>query len=310
MPDQTNSLEAVTEGRRPPTYADLFKSRERIVSAEGSEFRSHHRCGLQLGKVKFREAFPGPPMPYFYLAISLSSTTPRYESNYGAGWYRREPNSFVLVPPGVQCTMRGDPRGEFENLFLAFPEAELRQIAGEMLDVSGAHLFEAPRQPAHDPIVTALAKQVWEYASQASLGTDLVVEGNFLTLIGRLLSLGETKAIPFPEQERGGRRIVRVSLDYMRENMAERLSLADIANAASVSRVYLARVFRQQTGRTVHDHLLEVRMERAKELIRYFGRNMTFAEIAQRCGFVTHAQLTRTFTQLLGVTPGEFRDQM
>ncbi|SFH57544.1 helix-turn-helix domain-containing protein [Planctomicrobium piriforme] len=294
----------------PSTYEDVFAGTKGTVSKNDVEFRSSRRRSLQLGRVRIREAFPGPPMPYYWLRFAVSEAPATYEMNYGDGWFRRQPNSFILVPPNAECRMRGDCRGDFESLFLAFPETEVRQIAGELLETEGAHLLRAPKTEIADPYVGVLLKQLWAQSGETSLGSDIMVEGTFISLLGRLLMLGEGSREMPAVQERGGAAIVDRAVRFMRENLKARVSLEEIAGAARVSRPYLTRIFKRETGRTVHDHLVELRIKHAQELIRYFGKNLTLAEVAEQCGFANDGHLIRAFNQQLGMTPQQFRERV
>jgi len=71
----------------------------------------------------------------------------------------------------------------------------------------------------------------------------------------------------------------------------------------SVSR--LAHVFKEQMGITLVDYLTNVRIERAKKLLLATDQNCT--EICFEVGYNNQSYFTRTFKDLVGMTPRQFR---
>jgi AraC family transcriptional regulator len=93
-------------------------------------------------------------------------------------------------------------------------------------------------------------------------------------------------------------------VDYMHEHLDDSVRLSDMAAALALSPVHFARQFRLSTGRTPHQHLLGLRIERAKCLL---ASELAIAEVAVRCGFSHQEHLTRVFGRLVGVTPNAYR---
>jgi AraC-like DNA-binding protein len=98
-------------------------------------------------------------------------------------------------------------------------------------------------------------------------------------------------------------RVVR----YVRDNLAQPISLADAASAAFLSPNYLANLLKKETGQTLMELVAERRIARAKELL--VGSSAQIREIARQCGYTDEAYFTRRFRQLVGCTPRGFRDQ-
>jgi two-component system response regulator YesN len=71
----------------------------------------------------------------------------------------------------------------------------------------------------------------------------------------------------------------------------------------SISR--LAHIFKAQMGVTIIDYLTSVRIERAKQLLLATEQNCT--EICFQTGYNNQSYFTRTFKELVGMTPLHFR---
>lgn len=80
-------------------------------------------------------------------------------------------------------------------------------------------------------------------------------------------------------------------------------SLAQLADAASLSRYQLVRQFAQATGLTPHAYLLQRRLQLARHLM---GAGTPLADVAAASGFADQSHLTRLFTRSFGITPGAY----
>jgi AraC-like DNA-binding protein len=97
---------------------------------------------------------------------------------------------------------------------------------------------------------------------------------------------------------------VRRAKDCLAAHVDEHVDLESLSRAAGLSPFHLIRVFRQATGLTPHNWLVDRRVHLACNLLR---EGLSATEVAMRCGFSDQSHLTRAFKSRLGVTPGQFR---
>ena len=64
-------------------------------------------------------------------------------------------------------------------------------------------------------------------------------------------------------------------------------------------------MFRAATGYSPHNYLLNLKLERAQELLR--NPSMSLIDIALDCGFSSHSHMSRLFHKIVGVTPSAYR---
>jgi AraC family transcriptional regulator of adaptative response / methylphosphotriester-DNA alkyltransferase methyltransferase len=88
-------------------------------------------------------------------------------------------------------------------------------------------------------------------------------------------------------------------------DFASDLSLDDIARRVASSRRQLQRAYAEIGGTTFRDHLTEVRMQRAAELLE--SRALTVREVAHRVGYRQPAQFAKAFRRHRGVAPSDYR---
>jgi transcriptional regulator GlxA family with amidase domain len=102
-------------------------------------------------------------------------------------------------------------------------------------------------------------------------------------------------------------RLVNMTKEYLFKNLRQSLGLRMIARQFEVSQEHLARVFKQETGRTVFQHLQHLRLEQAKTLLLSSDRSM--AEIATDAGYSSLALFSRSFKRHIGTSPLRYRQQ-
>ena len=91
----------------------------------------------------------------------------------------------------------------------------------------------------------------------------------------------------------------------MSRHYREKLYLDDIAEKLGISPTYLSRLFKRDTGIRLQDYIVQVRVERAANLLRY--SDQTIAEIAQYVHFPSQSYLGKAFRREMHMTPKEYR---
>jgi len=83
-----------------------------------------------------------------------------------------------------------------------------------------------------------------------------------------------------------------------------RTDVAQIADACAMSKGYLSRRFRQESGISLHDFHMLIALHNAKSMLK---GGSSIVEAALDAGFYDQAHLTREFVRTYGFTPGVFR---
>ena len=97
----------------------------------------------------------------------------------------------------------------------------------------------------------------------------------------------------------------RVVVDHVLANLDTPMRVEDLAALTQLSKSHFSRAFKQSTGMPPHHYLITRRVSAAIALIRETDRPLS--EISLDVGFADQSHFTRTFVQLTGETPGEFR---
>lgn len=93
-------------------------------------------------------------------------------------------------------------------------------------------------------------------------------------------------------------------IEYMHQNINQKLALSELAERASLSSFYLSRAFKRTTGYSVIEYFNKIKIDKAKELITEGDKKVK--EVAQTLGFVDEFYFSRVFKKIEGISPSEF----
>lgn len=192
---------------------------------------------------------------------------------------------------------------------------EVKEIYGEIIGGAADHSY-----PAYSMALLRLYSTLSAAIVKLEKSNDLPLNFNsevFLKELNRLETIGEVN-----EKFRGLFDTVSGSLDDKRnakrddmlnaidavicERYADpNLCLNAIADLMGMSPVYLGRLFKALTNKSVGDHITSHRMEVAKGLLE--KTNLSVGEIAGRIGILNKSHIYTLFRQEYGVTPSEYR---
>nr|WP_246206498.1 GlxA family transcriptional regulator [Propylenella binzhouense] len=94
-------------------------------------------------------------------------------------------------------------------------------------------------------------------------------------------------------------------IELMEANIADPLSLIEIARHAGLSRRQIERLFRRNLGRSPARYYLEVRLDRAQHLLSQ--SDAPIVEVAVACGFVSASHFSKCYRELYGRSPQQER---
>lgn len=113
-----------------------------------------------------------------------------------------------------------------------------------------------------------------------------------------------TKHVPLT-QKRVDDNVLTKIIAYIDEHKSERVTMSETAAALGYSDKYLSRIINESAGFGFSTLLSTLRMEAASYLLK--NTNRTIVDIAIECGFGSERNFYRTFKELTGFTPNEYR---
>lgn len=103
----------------------------------------------------------------------------------------------------------------------------------------------------------------------------------------------------------GGNQYINKAISFMQEHYQTNISIKDICDLIYLSPYHFKRIFKEHTGRTPHRYLMDIRLEKAKELLIMKGS--TIEDIARLCGFVNAGHFAVAFKRGTKLSPSEYR---
>jgi AraC family transcriptional regulator len=101
---------------------------------------------------------------------------------------------------------------------------------------------------------------------------------------------------------------LRLVKTFIHQNLANVLSLSDIANLVHMGPCHFSRAFKESTGLSPHQYVLRRRIDRAVEMLK--DERSSLAGIAYDLGFSSQGHFTTVFRKFTGTQPSNYREQL
>ena len=115
---------------------------------------------------------------------------------------------------------------------------------------------------------------------------------------------GEAETAPAREQEE--RQVIRRGKEMITAQLDQDISLQLLAGQVHLNHRYLSALFKSETGQNLSDYVTQMRIERAKQLLK--GTQMRVQDIAPLSGYPNVKYFLAIFKQSVGATPSEYRE--
>jgi len=135
------------------------------------------------------------------------------------------------------------------------------------------------------------------------LGYQLMIKSDVLKILTLLIrySQDDTKPRELLNEKKNAMKRLQDAFEYISSNYKNKVTLEEAAKAAYMSPNYFSSYFRRVTGVTFSEYLTDLRIRKAKELLR--TTDLSTNEIAGECGFGNMSNFYRLFKKQTGSTP-------
>lgn len=179
-----------------------------------------------------------------------------------------------------------------------------RKYIQPLLDSSVECLIFSPEVPWQKEVLKNLLL-VFDVQDTESIGEIKTVE--------LLLKIWETvyenanisESIPAAKATAHTQAQLQIMMQYMHKNYSEHITLADIAQTVSVSKSSALNIFNKYLRLSPVSYLINYRLKRAAKLLA--STDSSIYSIASNTGFENVGYFCRSFKELFGVTPSEYR---
>lgn len=208
----------------------------------------------------------------------------------------------VVVPADVRN--RACWRTKHSYILLSIDPTVFRHRALELTGSDGFDLI--PHFASLDPLLYRLGLALKAETESEQLNGQFYFDSLTTTLIAHLLSHYADKVHKSHKRiGRLSRRRIQSVIDYIHSNLNLDLSLAELSEVVHISPGYFAISFKEVTGVSPHQYIIQCRINRAKRLLK--DSELSISRIAHDLGFSHQSHLNYHFKRLVGITPKTFQ---
>ena len=256
-----------------------------------------------------REMEKAPQYPADNAILICVSLTPSAVGQWRARYDGREVGVTRAIPFAttyidLNCPMEMWVRGPFDYLHYYFSKELLARIA---LDNGVSSAFQLQEVFfIEDLVVAQMTKSILAPVRHGEPLDRLALDHIAMVLGAHTLQqhCGTWKFASSPQQGLEAWQKLRAE-EMLRASLEGNISVNELAIACSLSASHFARRFRHSLGTSVHQYLIQLRIDHAKDLLSQTKR--TLVEIASLSGFCDQAAFTRTFSRIEHITPSRWR---
>ena len=182
-----------------------------------------------------------------------------------------------------------------------FNGSTMSRIYRKFMERSGSCMFSV----SDEPLCRSLFESLYETCNSESYVRDMELHEGLSRLLTMIMKdcWKETSAAGTSPSSK----TIAALGSYLQEHCFEKIRLADLAERFFINKYYLTRLFRRHYGMTISEYVFQLRIRRAKELLRFSDESLE--EIARQCGFYDLAYFSRKFKKAEGSSPSAFRRQ-
>lgn len=167
----------------------------------------------------------------------------------------------------------------------------------------GKVVFRAP----DSKIITDIIDEIHTIADSSSYLKDMEIHEKLSSLLLNIMKESWNKSLndnesSFSSEKRKDLRLIR---EYIEENYNEDIRLDFLSLKYGISKYYLSHMFKEQYGTSVNNYIINMRITKAKHLLRFSDLSTT--EIANRVGYEDVNYFIRSFKKVENITPGEYK---
>lgn len=227
--------------------------------------------------------------------------------------FHMERGDLVVIRPGQYHRPAMLDDSSYERITINISESLLSHLSTRQTDLTLpfrdlpketiSHIRLTEEQLQHYLSLTGKAESLLD---SNEFGSDLLLQSCFTVLfvfINRIFRAGDNSSANHSRVSDIMPKLVRDLLHYIDLHLTEKITLDTLEKEFYLNGTYISRQFKKHTGLTLRDYLLECRITHAKFLL---STNLSVTEVSVQAGFPDYANFIRSFTKLVGISPGKY----
>ncbi len=219
--------------------------------------------------------------------------------------YALEPGDMVLVPAGCIHRPEVQPGLAYERYILYIDPQYLRRLSTEQTDLElcfrQVNVEDGfALRPGGEGEIQELLEELRAAQDTVGFGQDVLCQALVVRLLVSITRNLEEHRLRHVTSAACDEKIVAV-LKYLNLHLCQSISIDDLAKQFFMSKFYMMRRFKAETGYTIHSYLTEKRLLLARQQI---GQGKSLSQVCGDCGFGDYSTFSRAYRRHFGVSPG------
>ncbi|WP_444995906.1 helix-turn-helix domain-containing protein [Aliikangiella sp. IMCC44359] len=208
-----------------------------------------------------------------------------------------------LLPKGSSSSWKVTPNESIIHLY--FSDSYIKQLAVTIFDIdpralSLPEIIYLENKVLENKIRNSIYNKNWQ-----ALQDNFILEHSTQKILVTLLK--EINIKQFSTVIKGGLspKIMNDVCQFIQTNFHRQIFLAELSAISGLSDFHFCRMFKQSTAQTPQEYLLNIRINKVKELL--LSSKQSLSDISLKCGFSNQSHMGRYFKKFTGVSPSIFR---
>jgi AraC-like DNA-binding protein len=216
--------------------------------------------------------------------------------NYDGKLFQVESGDCFFIDCRVQHAYQSDAQNPWELLWVHFNGCTSEEYY---------KLFAGQQQPVIHPVsnvkFVSLIQEIMRLNTETYADTEVLTSGLLVNLLTMLLTVNSISE----ESDTALQAKLKTVLAHIDANFTSDIRLDDLARRFDISKYYLTREFKRAYGETIFQHIISLRINYAKRLLRFTDKSVE--EISALCGFNDQSYFSKQFKKAENVTCLAFR---
>ena len=204
--------------------------------------------------------------------------------------------SVFLLFPGIRHRYHPHPQTGWDEHWIGFSGDYGDRLMNEFFDPKQAVI-----QIGMHPDLSGLFADICDLTRHEGFGFRQIIMAKTVEILTRIQALGRGETVRSPRNER----LLRETCCLLNDEPAKKFDFNTYAAHNGISYSSFRRLFKEHTGLSPNQYLLEIRMRKARSLLT--NTTLSVQRIAEETGFDSSFYFSRFFKQRTGLSPLNFR---
>ena len=211
--------------------------------------------------------------------------------------YKPEPNDILIINNGEQHYVRFLGTEDYERIVINirpefFKAEEMKCFLVFFSEIQQKKEYLIPGYSSQNEGIPEVLTRLEKYVNNEQ--NDLLVKCALIEFLHLLTKANRSNLV------HKGNKMVADTISYINDNLQNSISLDDLAKHCYISKYYLCKLFKEYTGFTLNNYIINKRILKVRELCK---KGMNITEAVSRAGFTSYSNFYRAYITHRGHSP-------